>query len=143
MYMYMHTHICIYVYVYICTYTHSHKYVYTGGADNDRHHHMLEEGAAKRILLGRGVTGHVEEKEEEVEWEKIGVYMEGGSETRLEYMVQMCRGDLLMDTPLFNAHTTAVDALWVRVYTNCVRESECVRVNVCVSVYVCVLWVRF
>jgi len=124
MYIYTLTHIC-----------------YTGGADNDMHH-MLEE-SARRILRDRGVTGHVEEEEEEVEWKKMGVYVEGGSETRLEYMVQMCRGDLLMDTPLFNAHTTAVDALWVRVYTNRVRESECVCVDVCVSVYVCVLWVRF
>jgi hypothetical protein len=28
-------------------------------------------------------------------------------------MVQLCGGDLVLDAPLFNAHTSAVDALWL------------------------------
>jgi hypothetical protein len=66
-----------------------------------------EEGGRRR---------YVEKEEEEVvekELRKLGVYVEEGTETRMQYMLQLCRGHLFLDTPSFNAHTTAVDALWV------------------------------
>ena len=36
-------------------------------------------------------------------------------ESREGYILQLCRGDLFLDSPAFNAHTTAVDALWAAV----------------------------
>jgi hypothetical protein len=82
-----------------------------GFAENARKHEDTE-----RIYFGHGrLNTTEEEEEEEEEWRKLGVYIEGGSETRLEYMTQLCHGDVLLDTPDFNAHTTAVDALWVRI----------------------------
>ena len=43
--------------------------------------------------------------------------------------------DLFLDTPLYNAHSTASDMLWAQV---CVCVCVCVYVCVCVSVCVCV-----
>ena len=37
------------------------------------------------------------------------------TESRAEYMNKLCEGDVFLDTPHFNAHTTAVDAVWVGV----------------------------
>ena len=36
-------------------------------------------------------------------------------ESREGYILQLCRGNLFLDSPAFNAHTTAVDALWAAV----------------------------
>ena len=52
-----------------------------------------------------------QEKEEhqwEREWMRLGLHVEEGSETRGEYMRQLCRGDILLDTPDFNGKIAPV-----------------------------------